>query len=277
MSNLFSVKLNRDANWEMETYHFHHDCEILFIISGESECLIETELTPLRRGTVLPLYATALHKTNQSSGGEYARYVLYFSPDDVAPFSTQETDLLKFFRSAAPLQLDEAATEEMTVAFERCRGWSNGYGQDIRRRNAFFELLVKLGGMDRAELAPEKIVSRNFSRLRPILTYIKENPAEHLSLSYIADKFHFSKQYLCRVFKKTTGVSVGDYITSVRIQHASRMLRQGKSVQQSGEESGFTNNSAFVTTFGRFVGMPPGKYKKLFAGSMLVGDARKGQ
>lgn len=271
MNDLFSIKLNRDFNWEMETYHFHNDCEVLFIVGGECECLVETELVRLRRGTVLPLRAAALHKTNQSSGGEYARYALHFSPDDVAPFSTPETDLLRCFGGGA-IQLDEAAANEMTAAFEKCRGGNGGYGRDVRRTNAFFELLVRLGEMSGAELAPQKVATKNFSRIKPILTYIKENPAEQLTLSQIADKFHFSKQYLCRVFKKTTGVSVGEYISSVRIQHACGLLRLGASVQQSGEESGFVNNSAFITSFGRCVGMSPGKYKKRFADSWLAGN-----
>lgn len=271
MDDIFSIKLNRDFNWEMEAYHFHNDCEVLFIVGGECECLVETELVRLQRGTVLPLRAAALHKTNQSSGGEYARYALHFPPDEVAPFSTPETDLLRCF-SCGAIQLDEAATDEMTAAFEKCRCGNGGYGQDIRRRNAFFELLVRLGEMSGVELAPQKVATKNFSRIKPVLTYIKENPAEQLTLSLIAEKFHFSKQYLCRVFKKTTGVSVGDYISSVRIQRACWLLRSGCSVQRSGEEAGFANNSAFITSFGRYVGMSPGKYKKRFADSRLVGN-----
>lgn len=277
MDDLFSVKLNCDSNWEMDTYHFHNDCEILFIVSGECECLIETDMVRLREGTVLPLYSTTLHKTNQSSGGEYSRYVLHFSIDDVALFSTPQTDLLRFFRDGRPIQLNERTTKKMIRTFEALRGEGGSYGQDIRRRNAFFELLVKLGEMNRADLAPQKINTRNFSRIKPILAYIMENPTEPLTLSHISERFHFNKQYLCRIFKKTTGVSVGDYITSVRIQLACLLLRQGVSVQQSGEQSGFVNNSAFITAFRRFVGVPPGRYKKRFRDSMLVGGVAKGQ
>lgn len=270
MDDLFSLKFNSDSGWGMANYHFHNDCEILFIVSGECECLAGTELIRLRRGTVLPLRETALHKTNQSAGGDYARYVLHFSPDDVASFSTPRTDLLRCFSDGGFIQLDEPAAVQMTVAFERCRGDGWGYGGDVRRRNAFFELLILLGEMSKAERLPQKVATKNFSRIHPILTYIKENPAEPLALDLIAEKFHFNKQYLCRIFKKTTGISVGEYITSVRVQRACRLLRQGRSVQRSGEEAGFNNNTAFVTTFGKFVGMSPGKYKKRFAGSLFV-------
>lgn len=279
MDGLFSIRLNKDVNWEMDNYHFHNDCEILFIVGGECECLIGTELVRLRRGTVIPLYATALHKTNQSSGGVYERYVLHFSPDDAAQFSTADTDLLRcFYGEEAILQLGEKETLEMTALFEKCRSGGSGYGGDVRRKNAFFELLIRLGEMSKAERAPQKIATRSFSRIQPILTYVKENPSEPLTLSVIAEKFHFNKQYLCRIFKRTTGVGVGDYITSMRIQHACSMLRLGHSVQQSGEEAGFANNSAFITTFGKFVGMTPGKYKKSFASNIPQGkhwlDAR---
>lgn len=269
MQELFSLKLNSDSGWGMDAYHFHNYCEILFIVGGECECLAGTELMRLRRGTVLPLYATALHKTNQSRGGEYARYVLHFLPELVAPFSTPHTNLLRCFQGDGGfIQLDERAAAEMTEKFELCRAGNGGYGGDLRRRNAFFELLVRLGELAKTTGGPQKVASKNFSRIQPILTYIRDNPAEPLTLSLIAQKFHFNKQYLCRIFKKTTAVSVGEYITSVRVRHACKLLRRGCPVQLAGEASGFANNSAFITTFGKFAGMSPGKYKKLFSGSL---------
>ena len=268
---LFTVKLNKNKDWGMTNYHFHNDCEILFIVDGECECLVETELMTLRRGAVLPLYTTTLHKTVQSSGGEYARYVLRFLPEEVAPFSTDDTDLLNCFHGGRGfIQLGEEDTRELIKLFERCRLGNDGYGSDVRRRNAFLELLIKLGEASTIERSRQRVSTKSFERLRPILTYIAENPAEPLTLCLIAEKFHFNKQYLCRVFKKTTGVSVGDYIASVRIQRACRLLRQGCSVQRSGEESGFSNNSSFITSFGKFVGISPGRYKRLFSGAVLT-------
>lgn len=263
MDELFSLRLNRDMRWEMADYHLHNYCEVLFIVAGECECLLGADLIELRRGTVLALAADSLHKTNQSSGGEYARYALHFPRDAVAPFSTADTDLLKCFLGGGELlQLSEQATWGMTELFEGCRAAGSGYGADIRRRNAFFELLVRLGELSSREGAPRKVDSKSSQRLRPILTYIAENLTEPLSLDHLAQKFHFNKQYLCRLFKQTTGVSVGAYIASTRVQHACRLLRGGASVQRSGEESGFTNNSAFITSFGRIVGVSPGRYKK---------------
>lgn len=270
IEELFSIKLNKDYQWEMQNYHFHNNYEILFIIGGESECLLGAELIRLRRGTVLPLYETALHKTNQSSGGEYARYVLHFSPNRVAPFSTPETDLLRCFHNdSCLLQLDERETAELVTVFESCRCDSSGYGDDLRRRNAFFELLMRIGELAGAVRRPQKIASKNVSRIQPILDYITERPTEPLTLSLIAAKFHFNKQYLCRIFKSTTRITIGEYIISVRLQRACRLLRSGYSVQISGEEAGFANNSTFITTFGKFMGMSPGKYKKQFTGSLF--------
>lgn len=268
MSDFFTLQLNRDTEWQMPHYHFHNLCEILFVVEGGCECLIGTELYRLRRGTVLPLDPTTLHKTNRSGDGLYARYVLHFSPDDAARFSTPETDLLRCFKGDDRyIQLEGEAIEKMIAAFERCRSFDQGFGADIRRRNAFFELLVALGELSKSGARPTRVDSRNFSRIQPVLKYIEENLCEPLSLDSIAKKFFFSKQYFCRIFKNTTGITLGEYIASVRVQRACLLLRQGYPVQISGEESGFANNANFITTFRRAVGVTPGQYRKQFKDS----------
>ncbi|MDL2298382.1 AraC family transcriptional regulator [Synergistaceae bacterium OttesenSCG-928-D05] len=273
MQNLFTLCLNRNTEWQMEHYHFHNMCEVLFVVEGGCECLIGTELYRLRRGTVLPLDPTTLHKTNRSGDGEYARYVLHFSPEDVAAFSTPKTDLLRCFQGKDRyIQLEEDAVAEMIKTFERCLCPYSGFGADVRGRNAFFELLIELGELSKIGRSPNRVDSKNFTRIQPILTYINENMTEQLSLETIAKKFHFNKQYFCRIFKKTIGISLGEYITSVRIQNSCLLLRRGCSVQVSGEESGFINNAAFITTFKKIVGQTPGKYKQAFKDARLIDE-----
>lgn len=271
LDSLFSIKFSRDIDWEMHNYHFHNDCEVLFVVSGSSECLVGTELLHLRRGTILLLYSTVLHKTHQTDGSEYVRYALHFSPDDIAPFSTSETDLLSCFKNKKCfIQLEDKAACDMIEIFDKCGNSKSGFGSDIRRRNAFFELLVKLGEMSKTGHGAELVNSKSFSRIQPVLLYINENLTDPLQLDFITEKFHFSKQYFCRVFKKTTGVTLGEYITSVRVRNACALLRLGYSVQSSGEESGFRNNASFITTFGKIIGMTPGKYKRHFSGTVQI-------
>ena len=166
------------------------------------------------------------------------------------------------------LALTEAEIARVEPLFRSCCSRSEEYGSDLRRNLSFLELLITLGELaaeDRSEVSlPETEESRNYNRVKPVITYILEHPTENMSLDSIASRFNYNKHYLCRVFKTATGISVGKYIMSVRIQYAATRLRRGSSVQESGAEAGYRNNSNFISTFKKVMDISPGQYRQQY-------------
>ena len=58
------------------------------------------------------------------------------------------------------------------------------------------------------------------------------------------------------------GVSFTEYLKMIRLQHALRLLEQGKGVTEISISTGFVNTNAFIKAFRDTYGMTPGKYKK---------------
>ena len=52
--------------------------------------------------------------------------------------------------------------------------------------------------------------------------YIIENLKEELRVETIAKKFYLSSDYLTKIFKKETGVSISDFILEERMFHLPR-------------------------------------------------------
>ena len=95
-----------------------------------------------------------------------------------------------------------------------------------------------------------------------VITYIHENLAEGITLSEVADALHINKHYLCRLFKRETGVTVNAYITSARIARARHLLRTtAHSVTYIAEETGFADLSVFTKNFKREMNMTPSAYR----------------
>ena len=94
--------------------------------------------------------------------------------------------------------------------------------------------------------------------------HIHDNYDHEISLDAISRDFFISKYYLCRLFKSTTGFSVGGYITNYRIRQSCALLRKGASVQEAGEQVGFGNNANFIRTFKKIIGTTPGKYSRQY-------------
>ena len=269
MENLFTAVVNKDMAWEMTHFHFHDPYEILFVTRGTCTFLLESEMIRATRGTVLLIRSGLLHMSTSLPDEEYVRYIINFNPTALRDYSGRETDLLEAFqKDHHAIFLNDAETEEMEGLFRICENKTRSFGSDLRRNMAFLELLIRLGEFSRegrfTSLEMESEAARNYRRVKPIISYILENPTYSLSLEEVAEKFFYNKHYLCRIFKTATGISVGKYITSVRIQYAAQFLRQGHSVQEAGEMAGFRNNSNFISTFRKVMEVSPGQYRQRY-------------
>ena len=100
--------------------------------------------------------------------------------------------------------------------------------------------------------------------IRKIITWTEENYGTDISLEQVAKQFHYSKHYFCAKFKKETDVSYWDYLHSVRIYHACRMLRSGMTISQVSERCGYTSVSYFIQLFKKMMKVTPKQYLSKF-------------
>ena len=92
--------------------------------------------------------------------------------------------------------------------------------------------------------------------------YMDKNYAENIDLDNIADEAFFSKFHFIRLFKKSYGKTPHNYLTSVRIQNATQLLNEGKSVSEVCFSVGFESVSSFTGLFKRVVGATPSLYQQ---------------
>lgn len=262
----YSIRLNKDNEWSMEKHHFHDEVEILFSLSDAGSFFADGNLYPLNRGSLIILPNTMLHKTIASDCKNYARYVVHFSKKILDKISTSQTDLKSLLSDQVHfIQVISERTEELILLFEKCMSSESlEFGDDIRRDIAFLELLLELCNYLNNNNDVAFSDDSNFVKIAPILDYIDKNLTSKLSLQLLAEEFYMNKFYLSRLFKTATGFTLMDYIINCRILKAKQLLREGLSVQQAGELSGFNNNAHFIRTFGKYTNLSPGKYMKKY-------------
>ncbi|WP_059049524.1 helix-turn-helix domain-containing protein [Paenibacillus senegalimassiliensis] len=96
-----------------------------------------------------------------------------------------------------------------------------------------------------------------------IKQYIHEHYGEDLTRNDLAEVVYLNPDYLARLFKKETGISLGSYVIQVRISVAKRLLETTKlSVYAVANQVGYTNYSYFSKLFKQEVGVTPNEYKK---------------
>ena len=102
---------------------------------------------------------------------------------------------------------------------------------------------------------------------KPVSDRAKEYIAEHLDERLLSEqiaRFLFlNVDYLNRVFKKETGITLSEYISGQRIEKAKELLLTSTlSVSEIALEVGFQSFSYFSKIFKKKTGMEPSKYRK---------------
>ena len=99
--------------------------------------------------------------------------------------------------------------------------------------------------------------------IKNIKNYIYHNLDFGISIHHIAKVFHYNQMYLCRIFKKETGMNIKDFINFQRIKKAKHMLENTKeSIISISEKSGFNNVTYFNRIFKSTINMTPTQYRK---------------
>lgn len=103
-------------------------------------------------------------------------------------------------------------------------------------------------------------------KLRKILSYIEENLGSSLCLDEIAAQQGLSPYYFCRIFKKTTGITLHQFVLRRRVERAKTLLTDERlDLAEVALEAGFANQSHFGAIFRRFTGYTPRQYRQVAA------------
>lgn len=128
------------------------------------------------------------------------------------------------------------------------------------------------------EFIEKKYIKKNDipSNLDYIMEWIKANYDKEITVKEIADEMGYNQNYLSSLFKKSTGVSLVQYINMTRINIAKSMItNRDVSIKEVAYSCGFINEKYFMKVFKKVEGMTPSQYKKAFSKKRLTRDRSK--
>ena len=94
--------------------------------------------------------------------------------------------------------------------------------------------------------------------------YIDENYNNtNFSISLLAEKIGISEVYLRKLFKTQYGISPSNYLISIRIKNAKKLMKYPfLTLEECALQSGFSSLQYFCRLFKKETGISPGKYRK---------------
>ena len=98
---------------------------------------------------------------------------------------------------------------------------------------------------------------------KEMVSYIQQNFTGKISLKEFGEQFHLSEKYISRYFKEHFHITLSQYITYLRLEHAKQLLQDtDMPVTEVALQSGYQNVSYFIRSFKKAYAVSPLKYRK---------------
>ena len=97
---------------------------------------------------------------------------------------------------------------------------------------------------------------------KEMVSYIQQNFTGKILLKEFGEQFHLSEKYISRYFKEHFHITISQYVTYLRLEHAKQLLQDTDiPVTEVAMQSGYQNVSYFIRSFKKTYGMSPLKYR----------------
>lgn len=99
-------------------------------------------------------------------------------------------------------------------------------------------------------------------QLKRILDFIESSLDGHFTVLDIARIANLSRYHLGKMFKRSTGLTLHQFVTCQRVHRAQELLLNTyHPLSEIASATGFASQSHFTTVFARAIGITPGSYR----------------
>lgn len=252
----------------------HDFWEIVFCDKEEIICNVNGKKISLNQGEMIFHKPGVLH--GLSSNGVHAPDVFilsfvchseamrFFEDRIIKPTKSQIYLLYNIFKEARrtfDIPVSDPETKKMSLLLKPTLG-----GQQIIKNNLEIMLIDIMRSLTETEDGNNIFLSENEldnKLVGDVIKIMQENIYNKINVDTISKKASYSKAYIFRIFKSTTGKSVMEYYTDLKIKTAKKLLRENElSVKEIAEKLCFDTSNYFSKTFKKFTGSTPTAYKK---------------
>ncbi len=249
-----------DSRRERIEYHYHTFHKIIILLAGKAGYAIEGERYDLSPGDFVLVGRGSIHRPEVAEDDFYERMILYIDPAYLTSLSTGDCDLEGCFRQAQTafryVYRDEGGSRVRQLFETLARtDREGGYGAELLERAQFLELMVEVNRVCRG--GHQVQAAAGDSKVVALLQYLNLHLTEELSIDQLAERFYISKYHMMRRFRQETGYSIHGYLTEKRLLLAQRLLAQGVSPSEAGEQAGYQDYSTFSRAYKKHFGRGP--------------------
>lgn len=266
--DLYDAKGHREGK---PVLHFHDCLEINYIKEGSGLNIIEEKEYELLPGDFYVI--NNLERHMGVSDGTLVMQVLLFDPYLIGQFGALDYEYLSpFFERKVHFSNRINASNPMAPELLRILGEIE---QEWAQQQEGFRLVIKALLMKllailyrhfklNNELGGESLSFRKaYEKIRCVVEHINDNYRTRLTLDELAAIAHMNRTYLSTCFHQVMQISISDYIETLRIHEACRLLKTStENITEVALASGYNQVPHFNKVFRRCMGRSPSEYRR---------------
>ena len=249
--------IDENSDFEPDGSHIHDQCEIYINLSGDVSFMVENNIYPIKKGDIIITKPFEYHHCVYHSKVIHKYFCLWINPEN------NHVILDMFFKRNKGEGNKIVLSEDDTERFiDICFELRNTTLSITRKYCLYFELLdILTRGIKGTTTHKEDL---NLPQdIMTALDYIDANYRTEISILDIANHAHISINTLERHFRDALRTTPYAYINKKRLSHSIILLKNGYSVIEAAQESGFADYSGYIAKFKKVYGMTPLKFKKM--------------
>lgn len=271
--------IRRGSPPPMVSMHRHDDVEINVVLDGQLHYLFGGQPLTIREGEIAVFWAAQPHGLVDSRTGDmcwvhvpFSMFLSWGLPESqTAPLLSAQP----LITHAPELALRIAHTAERwgeEVGGSEPGGGTDNDADDDSAEIALLEIqaavrrILRASSLANPEPPADGAGSVPAARLRQVSAmaqHVRDNHRSPLAIAGIAASVHLTPSHAMTVFRRTAGVTLGDYVTMCRVAEAQRLLlTTSLKVTEIAEAAGFGSLSSFYEHVSAACGMTPREYRR---------------
>lgn len=240
--------------------HWHYNYEICQVVKNKMGFLVNGNYVEAKEGDIIALRENVVHrfmpleeeaqvrimqfslKVLVEAGIPINRLKVHITTEEINEISGLSQSISTLFEM---IEREGHTPAEVANPFQQCMV------------SALYCLLVR-------HFAEDGIVdfSKEQKYFIDIMEYAKGHFEEDIDINILAERLCMYRGRLSTIFMKYAGMSLKEYIYSLRIKKANELMNQGCGVIDAALQSGFQSVRTFNDIYKKMVGITPTDYKK---------------
>lgn len=246
--SLKSLKSHIKQREQLNSYLF------MIVLSGSGQFTYKGDTHKLKSGSCLLIDCNHQYSHQSSDSDPWELMWVHFNGVNIKPYITH-------YKSVNPKGVfhTDIATDYTTIIGSCLNAVKiNDINSEFIISKMITDLLTLC--MTRSK---NKIEQKDIEKMAMIKEYIDNNFSKKISLNEVAQEFFVSKYYLAREFKKFYGITVGEYISTKRVNFSKELLRfTNKSIDEIAALCGIPDTNYFAKVFRKLEECSPSEYRK---------------